>query len=58
VTNGEFLLSLVEKLMSNIDWSNDQGRRKSAEQDHADAMRLEQIAEQMLKDEKYPAVRP
>lgn len=58
MTNGEFLLSLVEKLMSNVDWANDQGRRKSAEQDHADAMRLEQIAEQMLKDEKYPAVRP
>jgi hypothetical protein len=58
VTNGEFLLSLVEKLMSNVDWANDQGRRKSAEQDHADVMRLEQIAEQMLKDEKYPAVRP
>jgi hypothetical protein len=58
MTNGEFLLSLVEKLMSNVDWANDQGRRKSAEQDHADAMRLEQIAEQMLKDEKYPKVRP
>jgi hypothetical protein len=58
MTNGEFLLDLADKLLARVDWANDEGRRGSVEQDHADATRLKQIAEQMLKDEKYPAVRP
>lgn len=58
MTNGEFLADLADELLASVDWANDVGRASSAENDHARALRLREIAEQMIKDEKYPAVRP
>ena len=54
MTNGEFLLRVTE-------WVEEQsedftGARAAQMEVWVD--RLKQIAEQMLKDEKYPAVRP
>jgi hypothetical protein len=53
VTNGEFLLDLAERIRMT---SEKQGTPRFTSTDHAD--RLQKIAEQMIKDEKYPAVRP
>lgn len=58
MTNGEFLLDLAERRESEACDAYSDGREKASQQMLVDAERLREIGEQMVKDEKYPAVRP
>ena len=57
MTNGETLLAIADRLETHARSSFVNCARENYHQAILDAKRLREIAEQMLKDEKYPAVR-